>query len=201
MVFNSDFMKLYDELCNINNNVFTEGKKSKNKVKTNQQTEVDHSKEIDSFLYKTGLVRISEIAPECSNFSPSGTAIWVPSEQSVNISYKDDIPYFNKLASNRLPKFVNELPIGDYPLPKWSPKTIQNNGDRKVFDVDLGEINNNPWRGSCFRFRVANCTYFIFGKIFYKGYQKVNASTNRDIAAANNFYDKIMKEIEKYKNK
>lgn len=202
MFFETEFMKLYSKLSDINEStscVLNEVKKDKNKQKVvqTQRKSVNHSEEVDNFLRSIGLVRISEIAEGCANFSPSGTAIWAPSERAVGMNYNKDIPYFNKLVS-RFPRFVAELPVGDYPLPKWEPKPIKNNGDRKVFDVNLGEVNHNPWRGACFKFKVQDKTYFVFGKIFYKNYQKVNASTNGDIAAANVFYDKVMAEIEKY---
>ncbi len=197
MFFDSDFIKLYEELSMVNDiQVIEEGKKAGVKSKE-QPRQIDYHAYMDNFLYSIGLVRISEIAPGCPNFSVTGAGIWVPSERAVNIKYKKDIPYFDKLAVKRLPKFVCELPEGEYPTALWEPKTIQNNDGRKMFEVDLGSIGSTQWRGICFRFKIHDISYFVFGKVFYKGYQKVNASTNRDVAAANVFYDAIMQELKK----
>jgi hypothetical protein len=195
MVFNSDFMKFYEELSALTvcEQELSEGKKDKNRSKKAPQ--IDYGAEIDSFLRNIGLVRISEIVPGCPDFSNSGAAIWAPSERAVSIKYRKDIPFFDKLAVNRLPKFVETLPEGEYPVSMWSPKTIQNNDGRKIFEVDLGSIGSAQWRGLCFRVKAGDKSYFIFGKIFYKGTKKINASTNSDVADANKFYDVVMKKL------
>ena len=201
MFFESEFMKLYAKLSNINENTTNrlhEGKKQHKASKT-QTTLKDCSTEMDDFLRSIGLVRISEISPICkdfSNFSPTGTAIWAP-----DTNYEEDVPNFNILATKHLHKFANELPSVDYPLPKWAPKPVQNNGKRNLYSVDLGAIGSNQWRGLWFRTKVQDKTYFIFGRIFYKGYQKVNASTNRDVSIANTFYDKVIEKVEKFNEK
>ena len=201
MVFDSDFLKIYAELSAINDSdterrlILKEGKKSK-KPANIASVKRDYSKEMDEFLRNIGLVRLSEIAPKCQNFSPTGTAVWVPSG-----NYEEDLPHYKQLAEKHLPKFVAELPSDDYPLPKWSPKPVQNNGDRKVYTVDLGAVGSNQWRGAWFRFKIQDAAYFIFGHIFYKNYQKINASTNRDIAIVNTFYDKVIPKSKEYKIK
>lgn len=205
MFFDSDFMKLYSQLSTLNEDAsldLIEGKKDKNKSGKDKShgNRPDYNSQMDSFLRSLGFVKISELIPGCPSASSSGTNIWVPTEKAVGMSYRKDIPYFDHLTK-RLENFVKELPDSDYPVRKWDSKPIQNNGDRKIYETDLGSQGGTQWRGLWFRTKIQDTKYFIFGKIFYKDYKKVNASTNRDVATANKFYDIIIPEAEKINNK
>lgn len=196
MFFDSDFIKLYEELTAINDEqIIEEGKKDKFRQSIIPK---DSIKLIDDFLTSIDLVRISDVATSCPNFSPAGAAIWVPSTKVVD--YKTSIPYFELLATKRLPKFVETLPAGEWPIKMWAPSVILNNDGRSIIEIDLGEINRKQWRGLGFRFKVDNKPYFVFGDLFYKGYQKINGKHDGHVQQANFYYDLIIKELKKFSN-
>ncbi len=188
MIFETEFMKLYEKLNGLNE--LDEAKKNK-KVVSVQSNEVD----LDSFLKEIGLVPISAIAPACSDTSASGASIWVPAVPSSGNSYRKAIPYFEEISTKRLPKFVATLDNNEYPSRMFSTDGIQNNGDRKLSEVRIADINNNPCRGLWFRTRTGNKRYFIFGNIFYKDTQKINAGSSKEVSYANKFYDAVMKKL------
>lgn len=196
MFFDSDFMKLYEELEALNEIIVIEGKKDKKNNIT--KTKEDPVKLVDDFLGSIDLVRISKIAPACSDFSPANAAIWAPSTKVID--YTGSIPYFDLLANKRLPKFVDTLPAGEWPIKMWAPNVIQNNDGRSIIEIDLGEINRKQWRGLGFRFKINDKPYFVFGDIFYKGYQKINGKHDGHVQQANYYYDLVIKELKKLIN-
>lgn len=169
-----------------------EGKKNKKVVAVNPTPKID----LDSFLRGIGLVPISEIAPVCSNTSSAGAFVWAPAEPSTGGSYTKAIPYFDIICKNRLSKLVATLDGNEYPAKIFPTASIQNNGDRKLMEVRIGEVNNCPCRGLWFRTKSGDKRYFIFGDIFYKNTQKINAGSSREVAFANKFYDAVIKKLE-----
>ena len=149
----------------------TEGKKSKKVVSVQSTAEPD----LDSFLRELGLVPISMIAPACSDTSPSGATVWAPAEPHFGSSYKKAIPQFEVISAKRLPKLVATLDATEYPNKMFTTDDILNNGGRKLKEVRIGDVQNNPCRGLWFRTRSGDKRYFIFGSIFYKNTQKINA--------------------------
>lgn len=197
MFFDSDFMRLYEALERLNEKIIEEDKKEKKNKQVSVQE--DLVKLMDSFLTSIDLVRISNITMKCSDFSSAGAAVWVPSNRVID--YTDSIPYFDVLATKRLPKFVETLPSGEWPIKMWAPNVIQNNDGRFIIEIDLGELNRKQWRGLGFRFRVNDKPYFVFGDIFYKGYQKINGKNDGHVQQANYYYDLIMKKLKEFNNK
>jgi hypothetical protein len=196
MIFETDFMKLYEELNEANAGIngnweLTEGKKSKKVVSVQSIPEVD----LDSFLKELGLVPISMIAPACSNTSPSGATVWAPAEPHFSSSYKKAIPQFEAISTKRLPKLVDTLDGTEFPNRMFTTDDILNNSGRKLREVRIGDVKNNPCRGLWFRARSGDKRYFIFGSIFYKDTQKINAATNPEVAQANKIYDAVMKKL------
>ena len=170
----------------------TECKKTKKVTSVAQTKEVD----LDSFLKDLGLVPISTIAPACASTSPSGATVWAPAEPHSGGSYKKAIPQFEIISTKRLPKLVATLDDTEFPSKMFTTDDIQNNGGRKLKEVRIGDVQNNPCRGLWFRTRSGNKRYFIFGSIFYKNTQKINAATNSEVAQANKIYDAVMKKLE-----
>jgi hypothetical protein len=169
----------------------TEGKKTKKVTSVAQTKEID----LDSFLRDIGLVPISMIAPACSSSSPSGATVWAPAEPHSGGSYKKAIPQFEVISTKRLPKLVATLDDTEFPSKMFTTDDIQNNGGRKLKEVRIGDVQGNPCRGLWFRTRSGNKRYFIFGSIFYKNTQKINAATNSEVAQANKIYDAVMKKL------
>lgn len=192
MIFKTDFMKLYEELNDINELDEAKNNKQNKKVVLVQSV---NPVNFDNFLREIGLVPISTIAPACSDTSPSGATIWVPATPSSGNSYRKAIPYFEEISTKRLPKFVATLDNNEYPSRMFTTDSIQNNGDRKLSEVRIADINNNPCRGLWFRTRSGDKRYFIFGNIFYKNTQKINAGSSSEVAYANKFYDAVMKKL------
>lgn len=168
-----------------------EGKKNKKVVAISSTPEIN----LDSFLREIGLVPISEIASGCSSISPAGAFIWAPAEPSTGGTYAKAIPQFDLICKNRLSKLVATLDNNEYPAKIFSTASIQNNGDRKLMEVRIGEVNNCPCRGLWFRAKTNDKRYFIFGDIFYKNTQKINAGSSREVTFANKFYDAVMKKL------
>ena len=168
-----------------------EGKKNKKVVSIQSASEVD----LDSFLKDLGLAPISMIAPACSDTSPSGATVWAPAEPHSGGSYKKAIPQFEVISTKRLPRLVATLDDTEFPNKMFTTDDIQNNGGRKLKEVRIGDVQNNPCRGLWFRTRSGNKRYFIFGSIFYKNTQKINAATNSEVAQANKIYDAVMKKL------
>ena len=136
------------------------------------------------------------VAPSCSSTSPSGASIWAPAEPSAGGTYAKAIPYFEIICRTRLSKLVSTLDDTECPAKIFSTELIQGNRDRKLMEVRIGEVNNCPCRGLWFRIRLGDKRYFIFGNIFYKNTQKINAGSSREVAFANKFYDAVMKKLE-----
>ena len=193
MIFETEFMKLYEKLNDLTDELDEAKKNKQNKkvISVQPTNEID----LDNFLREIGLVPISEIAPICSKTSSSGASIWAPAAPSSGGSYEKAIPYFDIICKNRLSKLVSTLDNNEYPAKMFSTAGIQNNGDRKLMEVRIGDVNNNPCRGLWFRTKFGDKRYFIFGDIFYKNTQKINAGSSREVAFANKFYDAVMKKL------
>jgi phage-related protein len=135
------------------------------------------------------------IAPACSSTSPSGATVWAPAEPHSGGSYQKAIPKFEVISTKRLPKLIATLDDTEFPNKMFTTDDILNNGGRKLKEVRIGDAQGNPCRGLWFRTKSGNKRYFIFGSIFYKNTQKINAATNSEVAQANKIYDAVMKKL------
>ena len=182
MFFNSDFMRLYEELSLIN--------EAKNKNKSNQQkvSQKDISKEVQQILKVNQLITISEAFGVAKSTSDTGWTFLVPANKISD--FKKQVVAFDFLVENKLKYLADSVSVSGWP--RFASGNLKNTSNRSIVELDFGTYKDrNQLRGLGFTISCNNHKYFIIGNLFTKKDQKIN-SDDLEVKAVSRLYDLVV---------
>jgi phage-related protein len=187
MIFDSDFMRLYEELSLLNE---AKNKKGASRPKSNQK---DLSLDVQKVLAANQLISITEAFGIKKSTSDTGWTFLVPANKISD--FRKQTVEFDTLLENKIKSIAEQ--VTSTGRPRYAKEPIQNNGGRTIIELDFGtHKDRNQWRGLGFTVSCGEYKYFIIGHIFTKKRQKINAD-DLEVKAANRIYDAVLPEFKK----
>jgi hypothetical protein len=177
MLFETAFMKLYEELSQLN--------EAKNKQKSHPQAPIS-AQLVQDILDQNQLIPISQWCG-VNSISATGWTVLVPANKLS--TFEKETQALDVLISRDLSTLAAGINI--YGQPHKARGNILNNGKRSILEIDFGTYaQRNQWRGLGFTVSYKNYKYFILGYVFTKKRQKINADDS-EVKSVNKLYDSV----------
>lgn len=196
MIFKTDFMKLYEELSDINTEILEVDREDLNtndeleEGKKNKQAAVQEDPNVQTvknILAQNQLIPISDWVGG-SKVSDTGWTVLVPANKIT--TFEKETVALDVLISRELVSMTDGIDI--YGRPARAKGNILSNGKRYIAELDFGTYaQRNQWRGLGFTVSYKNYKYFILGYIFTKKRQKIDADDS-EVRAVNRLYDSVV---------
>ncbi len=181
MIFETEFMKLYEEL----NDIIEEGKK--NKQSQQKVQEDSDAAQVKAILAQNQLIPLADWAGG-SLQSDTGWTVLVPANKLT--TFEKETEALDVLIDRELSTMTRGIDL--YGRPARAKGNILNNGKRAIAELDFGTYTQrNQWRGLGFTVSYKNYKYFILGYVFTKKRQKINADDS-EVRAVNRLYDSVV---------